>query len=153
MATIYTDALYSATNLGTVASTYFSLSSLNNEVVLVSAGGGTNFSPVVGVAYNSVDLTAGTTTTNSGAISALAVRKTLTISPLSAGVASGEAPTTLTVGVSAVSGISLALLYANGQASILTYQGTTTTYTVQASARSSDVSDPNDRRMHNMGYR
>lgn len=142
MPTVYTDALYSATKLGVVSNNFFGLSSLSNEVVLFSAGAlsGQN---VVGIAYNEADWSAGT---------ALGARTNVTINPRVNGVISGDAPTTLTVGVSAAAGLTFAVLLSNRQAVNLTYTGGTTTYSADTSAVTFDVSDKNSRRLQTLGY-
>jgi len=152
--TNYTNALYSTTNLGVVndSTNFFSASSTNNEVALISAGslGG---SPVIGLAYNQLDVTANTTTTNSGAISALGARATITLQPYVNGVHYGsDAPTTITTSVSGSAGIPYAVLLANRQGVYIDLTGTPATYAVDLSASEYDISHPNVRRLVSLGY-
>ena len=142
MATVYTDALYSTTNMGIVGgdTSYFTLSAANNTLVLAVAGQ-LNGSPVIGVAYNDADWSAA---------SAAAARRTLTINTYSSGVSSGI-NSLLTTSVSSVGGLSFALLLANHYAINLTYSGSTLTYAADLSAATLDVSDKNDRRLHLLG--
>lgn len=142
MPTIYTDAIYSPTNLGVSASTFFGLSALSNTVVLASAGalGG---SPVVGIAYDQASWGAGTS---------LGARSTVTLVPRLNGAASGDAPTTLTIGVSAGAGLPLAVLLKNRRAVNVTLLGGTSTYSIDVSASTTDVSDKNSRRLATLGY-
>lgn len=149
--TVYTDQIFDPTNLHVTANAYFTLSSTSNEVVITSAGA-LSGSPVIGIAYNAVDWTAGTTTSASGAISALAVSKTILLKPYTSAVASGDAPTTLTISVSASTGLALGVIMADQRVVNLTILGGTTTYGIDASARTFDVSTKNDRRMHSLGY-
>lgn len=141
MPTVYTDALYSSTNLGVVTNSFFGLSATNNTITLNTAGtlAGQN---VVGIAYNDADW---------AAANASAARRTLTIAPYNSGVSSGTS-TTLTTGVSSAGGLSFALLLANRQAVNLTYSGATLTYAADLSAATFDVSDKNARRLQVLGY-
>jgi hypothetical protein len=141
MPTVYTDALYSSTNLGVVANSFFGLSATNNTITLNTAGtlAGQN---VVGIAYNDADW---------ATASAAAARRTLTIAPYNSGASSGTS-TTLTTGVSSAGGLSFALLLANRQAVNLTYSGATLTYAADLSAATFDVSDKNARRLQVLGY-
>ena len=144
MATVYSDALYSSTNLGVPSSSYFSLSSSGNELVLAVPGtfNGVN---VVGVAYNLADWSAAGAT----------ARKTLTIEPYSSGTDVGD-NTTLTTGVSSSGGLTFALILADRRYINLTYTGatsaTTLTYAADLSAATTDVSDPNSRRLFMLGF-
>jgi hypothetical protein len=140
MPTVYTDALYSSTNLGVVTNDFFGLSATNNTITLKTAGtlAGQN---VVGIAYNNADW---------AAASAAAARRVLTINPFNSGSASGTA-TTLTTGVSSSGGLSFALLLANRQAVVLSYVGSTITYAADLSAATFDVSDKNTRRLQVLG--
>lgn len=151
MATFFTDALYDATVLGVSNTSYFALSSTSNEVVLFSAGA-LNGSPVVGVAYEQVNWQLGNTVPT---VSALAVSKRITLKPYINGVPSGDAPTTLVVNVSGAGGAALpfAALLKDNSAVVINYVGTTTTYSFDTSAAVFDVSDKNDRRLHNLGFR
>jgi hypothetical protein len=148
MATFFTDALYSATNLGVSNTSYFALSSTSNEVVLFSAGA-LNGSPVVGVAYEQANWQLGNTVPT---VSALAVSKRLTLKPYINGVPSGDAPTTLVVNVSGAAGAALpfAVLLKDKSAVVINYVGTTTTYSLDLSADTYDVSDKNTRRAYNL---
>jgi len=140
MPTVYTDALYSSTNLGVVTNDFFGLSATNNTITLKTAGtlAGQN---VVGIAYNDADW---------AAANAAAARRVLTINPFESGAASGTA-TTLTTGVSSSGGLSFALLLANRQAVVLSYVGSTITYAADLSAATFDVSDKNTRRLQVLG--
>jgi hypothetical protein len=140
MPTVYTDALYSSTNLGVVTNDFFGLSATNNTITLKTAGtlAGQN---VVGIAYNNADW---------AAASAAAARRVLTINPFNSSSASGTA-TTLTTGVSSSGGLSFALLLANRQAVVLSYVGSTITYAADLSAATFDVSDKNTRRLQVLG--
>ena len=140
MPTVYTDALYSATNLGVVTNSFFGLSATNNTITLNTAGtlAGQN---VVGIAYNQADW---------GAASAAATRRTITINPFNSSAASGTA-TTLTTGVSSAGGLTFALLLANRQAVNLSYAGAVVTYAADLSAATFDVSDKNTRRLQVLG--
>lgn len=146
MPTVYTDALYSTTNLGipgtVTGNGFFTLSAASNEVVLFSAGALAG-QDVVGIAYNDADWAAG---------DALGARLDLTISPLIDGSASGDAPTTLSVGVSASGDLNFAVLLKNRQAVEVTYVGGTDTYTIDLSAATYDVSDKNTRRLQTLGF-
>lgn len=141
MPTVYTDALYSATNLGVVTNDFFGLSAASNTVTLKTAGtlAGQN---VVGIAYNAADW---------GAANAAAARRVITINPFDSGAASGTA-TTLTTGVSSAGGLTFALLLANRQAVNLTYAGAVVTYAADLSAATFDVSDKNTRRLQVLGF-
>ena len=151
MATFFTDALYNATNLGVSNTSYFALSSTSNEVVLFSAGA-LNGSLVTGVAYEQANWQLGNTVPT---VSALAASKRLTLKPYINGVPSGDAPTTLVVNVSGAAGAALpfAALLKDNSAVVINYVGTTTTYSFDTSAAVFDVSDKNDRRLHNLGFR
>lgn len=140
MPTVYSDALYSSTNLGVVTNDFFGLSATNNTITLKTAGtlAGQN---VVGIAYNDADW---------AAADAAAARRVLTINPFESGAASGTA-TTLTTGVSSSGGLSFALLLANRQAVVLSYVGSTITYAADLSAATFDVSDKNTRRLQVLG--
>ncbi len=140
MPTVYTDALYSTTNLGVVANSFFGLSATNNTITLKTAGtlAGQN---VVGIAYNDADW---------AAANAAAARRTITINPFESGSSSGTA-TTLTTGVSSSGGLTFALLLANRQAVNLTYAGAVITYAADLSAATFDVSDKNTRRLQVLG--
>lgn len=140
MPTVYSDALYSSTNLGVVTNDFFGLSATNNTITLNTAGtlAGQN---VVGIAYNDADW---------AAADAAAARRVLTINPFESGAASGTA-TTLTTGVSSSGGLSFALLLANRQAVVLSYVGSTITYAADLSAATFDVSDKNTRRLQVLG--
>jgi len=140
MPTVYSDALYSSTNLGVVTNDFFGLSATNNTITLKTAGtlAGQN---VVGIAYNDADW---------AAANAAAARRVLTINPFESGAASGTA-TTLTTGVSSSGGLSFALLLANRQAVVLSYVGSTITYAADLSAATFDVSDKNTRRLQVLG--
>ena len=150
MATFFTDALYSATNLGVSDTSYFGLSSTSNEVVLFSAGA-LNGSLVTGVAFEQANWQLGNTVPT---VSALAVSKRLTLKPYINGVPSGDAPTTLVVNVSGAAGAALpfAVLLKDKSAVVINYVGTTTTYSLDLSADTYDVSDKNSRRKHNLGF-
>ena len=141
MPTVYSDALYSSTNLGVVTNDFFGLSATNNTITLKTAGtlAGQN---VVGIAYNDADW---------AAANAAAARRVLTINPFESGAASGTA-TTLTTGVSSSGGLSFALLLANRQAVVLSYVGSTITYAADLSAATFDVSDKNTRRLQVLGF-
>lgn len=143
MPTVYSDALYSSTNLGVVpdSTNYFTLSSTGNRLVLQVPGqiAGIN---VVGVAYNQADW---------GEADAAAARRTLTINTYSSGASSGI-NSLLTTSVSSVGGLTFALLLANRQAINLTYSGATLTYAADLSAATFDVSDKNSRRLTLLGY-
>ena len=143
MPTVYSDALYSVTNLGVIANSYFGASATNNTVTLLSAGtlAGSN---VIGIAYNEADWAAGTS---------LGARTNISLAPYSSGTRSGDAPTTITVGVSAAGGLTFAILTQDNRAINLTYTGGTLTYAADLSAATRDVSDKNDRRLHVLGYR
>lgn len=143
MPTVYSDALYSSTNLGVVSDStnYFTLSSTNNTLVLQVPGqiAGIN---VVGVAYNEADW---------GAAAAAAARRNLTINTYSSGASSGI-NSLLTTSVSSTGGLTFALLLANRQAINLTYAGAVVTYAADLSAATFDVSDKNTRRLTLLGY-
>lgn len=145
MATVYTDALYSSTNLGVPSSSYFSLSSSGNELVLAIPGTFDGVD-VVGVAYNLADWAESDTA---------AERVTLTIDSFSSGESAGDS-TTLTAGVSSVPGLTFALILADRRYITLTYSGATSaaefTYAADLSAATTDVSDPNTRRMFMLGF-
>jgi len=146
--TIYTDAVYAVAAQGQTG--WFTLSSTNNEVVLLSAGslGG---SAVIGIAYNQVDVTAGTTTTNSGQISALHAPVTVTLQPYVNGVHYGsDAPTTFQTSVSGSGGINYALLLANNVNINFEITGQTTA-SIDLSAGEYDISDKDARRLWNLG--
>jgi len=153
MASFYTDALYSATNLGVSDTSYFSLSSTSNEVVLFSAGA-LNGSPVIGIAYEQQTWQLGNTVPT---VSALGARKNITLKPRLSGVPSGDAPTTLTVGVSGAADTSttldLAVLCADGSAYVIGYLNAAgaQTYSLDLSA-STTTSHKNSRRKHNLGF-
>lgn len=140
MATVYTNALYSPTNLGVPSSSYFTLSSSGNEIVLAVPGtfNGVN---VVGVAYNLADWSTA---------DAAGARRTLTIQPFSSGVDVGD-NTTLTTGVSSAGGLTFAIILADRSYINLTYSGATLTYAADLSAKTTDVSDPNYRRLFLLG--
>ncbi len=141
MSTVYSNGLYSPTNLGVPSSSYFTLSSSGNELVLAVPGtfNGVN---VVGVAYNLTDW---------AAADAADARKTLTIEPYSGGVDVGD-NTTLTTGVSSGTGLTFALILADRRYINLTYVGSTLTYAADLSASTTDVSDPNYRRLFTLGF-
>jgi len=142
--TVYTEAVYAVAAQGQTG--WFTLSSANNEVILLSAGtlGGAN---VVGIAYNQADVTVNTTTTNSGQISALRAPVTVTLQPYVNGVHFGsDAPTTLQTSVSGSAGINYALLLATRSKVNFEITGTTTT-AIDLSAATYDVSDKNTRRL------
>ena len=148
MATFFTDALYSATNLGVSDTSYFGLSSTSNEVVLFSAGA-LNGTVVTGIAYEQANWQLGNTVPT---VSALAVSKRLTLKPYINGVPSGDAPTTVVVNVSgaAAAVLPFAVLFKDKSAVIINYVGTTTTYSLDLSADTYDVSDKNTRRLWNL---
>jgi hypothetical protein len=143
MPTVYTDALYSSTNLRVVSDStiYFTLSSANNTLVLQVPGqiAGIN---VVGIAYNDVDW---------AAANAAAARRSLTINTYSSGASSGI-NSLLTTSVSSTGGLTFSLLLANRQAINLTYAGAVLTYAADLSAATFDVSDKNTRRLTLLGY-
>jgi hypothetical protein len=143
MPTVYTDALYSSTNLGVVSDStnFFTLSSTNNRLVLQVPGqiAGVN---VVGVAYNEADW---------GGAALAAARRSLTINTYSSGASSGI-NSLLTTSVSSTGGLTFALLLANRQAINLTYAGAVLTYAADLSAATFDVSDKNTRRLTLLGY-
>jgi len=142
--TVYTDAVYAVAQQGQTG--WFTLSSANNEVILLSAGtlGGTN---VVGIAYNQVDVIANTTTTNSGQISALRAPVTVTLQPYVNGVHFGsDAPTTFQTSISGSAGINYALLLATRSKVNFEITGTTTA-AIDLSAATYDVSDKDSRRL------
>jgi hypothetical protein len=141
MPTSYTDALYSVTNLGVVTNSFFGLSAASNEVALISAGtlNGVN---VVGIAYNAADWEAAT---------ALGARLTVTLNPRINGVAPVEAPTTLTVGVSAADDLTFAVLLADRRAVEVTYIGGIATYNFDLSSTNTFISDKNQRRLFTLG--
>ena len=148
MATFFTDALYSATNLGVSNTSYFALSSTSNEVVLFSAGA-LNGAPVVGVAYEQANWQLGNTVPT---VSALGASARITLKPYINGVPSGDAPTTLVVNVSGAAGAVLpfAVLLKDKSAVVINYVGTTTTYSLDLSADTYSVSDKNTRRAYNL---
>ena len=147
MPTVYTDALYSSTNLGVVSDStnFFTLSSTNNTLVLQVPGkiAGIN---VVGFAYNEADW---------GAADAAAARRNLTINTYSDGLSATDGTmvnSLLTTSVSSTGGLTFALLLANRQAINLTYAGATVTYAADLSAATFDVSDKNNRRLTLLGF-
>jgi hypothetical protein len=143
MPTVYSDALYSSTNLGVVndSTNFFTLSSASNTLVLQVPGqiAGIN---VVGFAYNEADW---------GAAALAATRRNLTINTYSGGVSSGI-NSLLTTSVSSTGGLAFSLLLANRQAINLTYAGAVVTYAADLSAVTFDVSDKNSRRLTVLGY-
>ena len=158
MASFYTDALYSATNLGVSNTSYFSLSSTGTntigcELFLLSAGA-LNGSPVIGIGYEQQTWQLGNTVPT---VSALGARKNITLKPRLSGVPSGDAPTTLTVGVSGAADTSttldLAVLCADGSAYVISYLNAAgaQTYSLDLSA-STTTSHKNSRRKHNLGF-
>lgn len=148
MATFFTDALYSATNLGVSNTSYFGLSSTSSEVALFSAGA-LNGSLVVGVAFEQANWQLGNTVPT---VSALGASTRLTLKPYINGVPSGDAPTTLVVNVSGAAGATLpfAVLLKDKSAVVINYVGTTTTYSLDLSANTYGVSDKNTRRAYNL---
>lgn len=143
MPTVYSDALYSSTNLGVVSDStnFFTLSSTSNTLVLQVPGEIAGIK-VVGVAYNDADW--------SGA-SLAAARRTLTINTYSSGASSGI-NSLLTTSVSSTGGLTFAMLLANRQAIELTYAGAVVTYAADLSAATFDVSDKNTRRLTLLGF-
>ena len=109
---------------------------------MLFSAGVLNSQNVVGIGYNETSWAAATP---------LAVPVQVVVSSFKNGVATGEAPTTLVISVSAAS-LPFALLYANRQAVNITYVGGTLTYAADLSAATPDVSDPNRRRVWLLGY-
>lgn len=147
MPTVYSDALYSSTNLGVVSDStnYFTLSSTNNTLVLQVPGkiAGIN---VVGFAYNEADWSAAP---------AAAARRNLTINTYNNGASATDGTmvnSLLTTSVSSTGGLTFALLLANRQAINLTYAGAVVTYAADLSAATYDVSDKNTRRLTLLGF-
>jgi len=143
MPTVYSDALYSSTNLGVVSDStnFFTLSSADNKFVLQVPGqiDGIN---VVGVAYNEADW---------GVAPAADARRSLIINTYSSGASSGI-NSLLTTSVSSTGGLAFSLLLADRRAINLTYAGATVTYSADLSAATFDVSDKNSRRLTVLGF-
>ena len=161
MSTVYTDAIYTPSTFGlSVSSTgYFSASSSGNTITILSAGQSLYQVPVIGFAYNEAEWSVATP---------LAARKKILVIPtVHSGNHSGDDYTVITVGVSALGGLSFAILDKAGNQNNLVYDvnasfvllsPTATYYGISAVQNDMDntspgqASDKNTRRKRLLGF-
>ena len=151
MSTIYSDGLYSATNLGAPQNAYFTLSALKTEVVLVSAGT-LSGSPVVAVGFNYADWQNYGVSAVGLSASGAPTAKNVLLKPYISGVAAADINTTISVGVSATVPLPFTVIAANGLGINLSYTAGTYTYAADLSAATYDISTPNSRRRVLLGF-
>ena len=162
MSYIYTDALYSTPG----GNGFYSLSSDNAEIVATNNNTFTAAYNVCGDAYNQADITS-TTPLSASVVRPAAAGYTVTIAKYNNGVVvSPNGTTTFTFTISSTAAIPMALLlvptnspYPSTSRSTLAVPfsipaGTlsATTISVDLSAASTDYSDPERRRLYNLGY-
>lgn len=152
MSNTFQNALYSRAAAGDTG--FYSLSSDNGKFVTTNNGVFGDYS-VNAIGFNEDDVTIGTN------VVALSGNKpiTITLNKYENGVSTGDAATTLTIAVSANTPLTFGLILGTSALRSTVYVPFTfvssngnRTYSVDLSAASTFFTDPDNRRLHNLGY-
>lgn len=152
MSNTFQNALYSRAAAGDTG--FYSLSSDNGKFVTVNNGVFGNYL-VNAIGFDESDITIGT------GVVALSgnIPITITVNKFENGVSTGDAATTLTIAVSANTPLTFGLILGTSALRSTVYVPFTfvssngnRTYSVDLSAASTFFTDPDNRRLHNLGY-